>query len=107
MKRIMQIGIVAVLGAGTYVLMSSIYTVSEVEQVIITQFGSLKCSPGRIPRLSSCDVQSPLNWTVRPPTRRYPVTIDIEDLVRQGKQIMPRVIVLAVLALAGLGAWTA
>lgn len=39
MKRIMQIGIVAVLGAGTYVLMSSIYTVSEVEQVIITQFG--------------------------------------------------------------------
>jgi len=35
------------------------------------------------------------------------VTIDIEDLVRQGKQIMPRVIVLAVLALAGLGAWTA
>ena len=35
------------------------------------------------------------------------MTIDIEDLVRQGKQIMPRVIVLAVLALAGLGAWTA
>ena len=35
------------------------------------------------------------------------MTIDIEDLVRQGKQIMPRVIVLAVLALVGLGAWTA
>jgi len=35
------------------------------------------------------------------------VTIDIEDLVRQGKQIMPRVIVLAVLALVGIGAWTA
>ena len=35
------------------------------------------------------------------------MTIDIEDLVRQGKQIMPRVIVLAVFALAGLGAWTA
>ena len=29
---------------------------------------------------------------------------DIEDLVRQGKQIMPRVIILAVLALVGLGA---
>ncbi len=35
------------------------------------------------------------------------MTTDIEDLVRQGKQIMPRVIILAVLALAGLGAWTA
>ncbi len=35
------------------------------------------------------------------------MTIDIEDLVRQGKQIMPRVIVLAVLALVGIGAWTA
>jgi len=35
------------------------------------------------------------------------MTTDIEDLVRQGKQIIPRVIVLAVLALAGLGAWTA
>jgi membrane protease subunit HflK len=35
------------------------------------------------------------------------MTMDFEDLVRQGKQIMPRVIVLAVLALAGLGAWTA
>ncbi len=35
------------------------------------------------------------------------MTIDIEDLVRQGKQIMPKIIVLAVIALAGLGAWTA
>ena len=35
------------------------------------------------------------------------MTIDIEDLVRQGKQIMPRIIILAVLALVGLGAWTA
>jgi modulator of FtsH protease HflC len=39
MSRISQIALVAVLGIGTYVLMSSIYTVSEVEQVIITQFG--------------------------------------------------------------------
>jgi membrane protease subunit HflC len=39
MNRIMQMAILAVLGIGTYVLMSSIYTVSEVEQVIITQFG--------------------------------------------------------------------
>jgi membrane protease subunit HflC len=39
MKRITQIGILAVLGIGSYVAMSSIYTVSEVEQVIITQFG--------------------------------------------------------------------
>jgi membrane protease subunit HflC len=35
----MLIGILAVLGIGTYVSMSSLYTVSEVEQVIITQFG--------------------------------------------------------------------
>jgi membrane protease subunit HflC len=33
------IAILAVLGIGTYVLMGAIYTVSEVEQVIITQFG--------------------------------------------------------------------
>jgi len=39
MNRIMQIGILVVVGIGTYVSMSSIYTVSEVEQVIITQFG--------------------------------------------------------------------
>jgi membrane protease subunit HflC len=39
MKRIAQIAILAVLGVGSYVAMSSIYTVSEVEQAIITQFG--------------------------------------------------------------------
>ena len=39
MKRIRQIAIVVVLGIGVYVALSSIYTVSEVEQVIITQFG--------------------------------------------------------------------
>ncbi len=33
------IAILAVLGIGTYLAMSSLYTVSEVEQVIITQFG--------------------------------------------------------------------
>ena len=39
MSRIKQIVILVVLGIATYVLMSSIYTVSEVEQAIITQFG--------------------------------------------------------------------
>ena len=39
MNRTKQIAILAALGIATYVLMSSIYTVSEVEQVIITQFG--------------------------------------------------------------------
>jgi membrane protease subunit HflC len=39
MSRITQIAILAFLGIATYVLMSSIYTVSEVQQVIITQFG--------------------------------------------------------------------
>src|SRR5271166_378676 len=39
MNRISLVGILIVLGTGTFVAMSSIYTVSEVEQVIITQFG--------------------------------------------------------------------
>jgi membrane protease subunit HflC len=39
MNRIKQIVILAVLAIGTYVLINSVYTVSEVEQVIITQFG--------------------------------------------------------------------
>src|SRR3984893_17915001 len=39
MNRINLVAILAVLGIGMYVLMSSIYTVSEVEQAIITQFG--------------------------------------------------------------------
>ncbi len=39
MNRITQAAILVVLGVATYVLMSSIYTVSEVEQAIITQFG--------------------------------------------------------------------
>jgi modulator of FtsH protease HflC len=39
MSRIRRVAILAVLGIGTYILMSSIYTVNEVEQAIITQFG--------------------------------------------------------------------
>jgi modulator of FtsH protease HflC len=39
MNRITIVGILAVLAVGTFVLASAIYTVSEVEQVIITQFG--------------------------------------------------------------------
>ena len=39
MSRLIQIAVLAVVGIVTYLLMSSIYTVSEVEQVIITQFG--------------------------------------------------------------------
>jgi membrane protease subunit HflC len=39
MKRKMLIALVAVLAIGLYVSWNSIYTVSEVEQVIITQFG--------------------------------------------------------------------
>ena len=39
MKEIKQIAIVVVLSIGAFVSMSSIYTVSEVEQMIITQFG--------------------------------------------------------------------
>jgi len=39
MKKPILIAIAAVLGIGAYVMMSSFYTVSEVEQAIITQFG--------------------------------------------------------------------
>jgi modulator of FtsH protease HflC len=39
MNRIKLVAIVVALGVGTYLLMSSLYTVSEVEQAIITQFG--------------------------------------------------------------------
>ena len=39
MSQSKQVGILVVLGLAIYVLMSSIYTVSEVEQMIITQFG--------------------------------------------------------------------
>ena len=39
MSRIKLISILAVLGLVMYVLVSSVYTVTEVEQMIITQFG--------------------------------------------------------------------
>src|SRR5579862_9721507 len=39
MNRIRLVAVLAVLGIGTFVAMSSIYTVSEVQQAIITQFG--------------------------------------------------------------------
>ena len=39
MSRNTQIALLAVLGIGAYLAMSAIYTVSEVEQMIITQFG--------------------------------------------------------------------
>jgi len=39
MNKIKLVAILAVLGIGTYVVSGSIYTVSEVEQAIITQFG--------------------------------------------------------------------
>ena len=39
MNRIKLVAILAVLGIVTFLAMSSIYTVSEVEQAIITQFG--------------------------------------------------------------------
>ena len=39
MKRVRLFAILAIVAIGTLVLMSSVYTVSEVEQAIITQFG--------------------------------------------------------------------
>ena len=37
--KIKSIAMITLLALGSYVLMSSLYTVGEVEQVIITQFG--------------------------------------------------------------------
>ena len=39
MNRIKLVAILAVLSIGAFVAMSSIYTVSEVQQAIVTQFG--------------------------------------------------------------------
>ncbi len=39
MRTMRLVAILAVFGIGTFVLMSAVYTVSEVEQAIITQFG--------------------------------------------------------------------
>ena len=39
MNRIMRAGVLVILGIGIVIMVSSIYTVSEVEQVIVTQFG--------------------------------------------------------------------
>ena len=39
MKRIVRLVTAALIAVGVYVAMSSVYTVSEVEQIIITQFG--------------------------------------------------------------------
>jgi modulator of FtsH protease HflC len=39
MNKVLQFSLLSILVAGTFVLFSSIYTVDEVEQVIITQFG--------------------------------------------------------------------
>ena len=39
MKKNKQIAILVALVIGAHLLMSSVYTVSEVEQMIITQFG--------------------------------------------------------------------
>jgi modulator of FtsH protease HflC len=47
MSRIRLVAVIAVLGLGTFVAMSSIYTVSEVQQAIITQFGEPVGAPVR------------------------------------------------------------
>jgi len=39
MNSFKQLALLAILAIGAYVVMSAVYTVSEVEQVIITQFG--------------------------------------------------------------------
>ena len=39
MKNFKQLAVLVILVTGIYIMMSSVYTVSEVEQVIITQFG--------------------------------------------------------------------
>ena len=40
MNKAAQIAVLVVLGVGVYVSMNSIYTVSEIEQMIVTQLAS-------------------------------------------------------------------
>jgi len=67
MNKIRQIAILVVLGVVAYVLMSSIYTVSEVEQAIITQFGKPVGAPVTIAGLK---FKIPLIQDVNPIDKR-------------------------------------
>jgi hypothetical protein len=42
MKQFVLIGVLVAFGVTAYILTSAFYTVSEVQQVIITQFGRLR-----------------------------------------------------------------
>jgi hypothetical protein len=65
MNRIKLVAILAVLGIATFVAISSIYTVSEVEQAIITQFGQPIGAPVTAAGLRSRSPSSKMStlWT--------------------------------------------
>ena len=65
--KVRHIAILAAFDIGTYVLMSSIYTVSEVQQMIITQFGK----PVGAPVTTAClKVKLPFIQEVNPIDKR-------------------------------------
>jgi len=67
MNRVTRAAILAVLGIGAFAALSSIYTVSEVEQVIITQFGKPVGAPVTTAGLK---VKVPLIQEVNPIDKR-------------------------------------
>jgi hypothetical protein len=66
MNRIKLVAILAVLGIAGFVAMSSIYTVSEVEQAIITQFGKPIGAPVTADSHGPCSPTSPSSPKTRP-----------------------------------------
>jgi membrane protease subunit HflC len=67
MSRNAQIGLLAVLGIGAFLATSALYTVSEVEQVIITQFGKPVGDPVTSAGLK---IKAPLIQDVNPIDKR-------------------------------------
>src|SRR6476661_1115858 len=89
MNRIKLVAVLAVLGIGTYVVMSSIYTVSEVEQAIITQFGDPVGAPVttaglkvKVPFIQDVNLieRRVLEWDGNPtdmPTKELYISVDL------------------------------
>src|SRR6266436_6560101 len=102
MNRITQVATLVVLGVGTYVLTSSIYTVSEVEQAIITQFGEPVGAPVtaaglkvKVPFIQDVNLidKRVLEWDGNPsdmPTKdKLYVSVELIEIIRTTKDRVP------------------
>ena len=90
MNTIRLVGGLAALSIGAYVLASSIYTVSEVEQVIITQFGNPVGAPVtaaglkvKVPFIQDVNVldKRVLEWDGNPSERLIPLRPALQNVV--------------------------